>query len=70
MWKKITTEYANTIKHMARRKIRIQNRRRKFEVWARWDSKEKCFFWSGGADAVYLDEPPDWAHITHIQVGA
>jgi|WetSurMetagenome_2_1015567.scaffolds.fasta_scaffold831337_2 hypothetical protein len=65
-WIKLTDEYANTIKHMAKRKIRLEKswwKWHKKERYAIWDANENCFFWDNGETAIYMDEPERPTHI-------
>jgi hypothetical protein len=66
-WIELTEEYANTIKHLAKRKIRLQAFWNNREQWAMWDKSEKCFSWNQGEDGVYIDDPLE--KPTHIQTG-
>ena len=52
-WIELTDEYVKKIKHMALRKIRLQNGD---ERWAHWDKEEGCFFCDEGETAFYIDE--------------
>ena len=63
-WVELTDEYVSKIKHLARRKIRLQN---KMEQFVLWDKNEGCFFWEQGESAAYMDEPD--ARPTHILIG-
>lgn len=66
-WKNLTDEMTSKIKDGSKRKIRLSKWGKKEEIWARWDTFEKCFWWDQGEAAVYMDDTQQ--RPTHILIG-